>query len=117
MNEVSKDVEIQGKKYRVGRVTALVGNWISIKISSCSEQEFMKIQQYLLAVCSEYNGAEVPMPVMMTDGRWANKDLEYDLPAVGLLFQESLDFNIRPFLNALASKDSSAQAGAQVTKP
>jgi hypothetical protein len=107
LNEPSKDVEIGGKRYRIGRVTASVGTWISLRLGTANEEQFTRMQQHLLGICSVYNEAGTLSPILMADGRWAEKDLEYDTATVAQLFIKALDFNVGSFFAAAASEGKS----------
>jgi len=74
--------------------------------SGLSEEAYRTVQTRCLQVVSMENGAG-PVPVMMKDGRFAVKDLEYDGPTVDRLVVEVLKFNIAPFFLAGASSQPS----------
>jgi hypothetical protein len=116
VNEASKDVEVGGKKYRVGRVAADVGTWIAMRIGSADESSFLKMQRHLLSACSSYNEAGAPMPILMADGRWADKDLEFDTATVAQLFTASFEFNIQPFMLAVELKDKASAAASDTSR-
>jgi hypothetical protein len=151
VSEATKDIDLDGAKYRVGRMTAMVASRIfnllmtsSIKASteakvidtsekssemepteenangmvaflwiSCTnsldEDQYAKIQNQCLLVCSRYEN-DSPLPVKMVDGRWAMKDLEKDALTVNRLVTEALQFNISPFFLAGLSKAAATPA-------
>jgi hypothetical protein len=109
--QVSKDEEIGGKKYRIGRVSAKIGTWIALKLRSASESDFQSMQEHLLKVCSVYNTAGLS-PILMADGSWAEKDLEFDTATATKLFLTALDFNVGSFFADAASEGKSAQSAA-----
>jgi hypothetical protein len=121
-----KDVEINGVRYQVGRMTARTGSWILAQIftkimpatvegnlgfdlpggrSEMSEEEFHNLQDHCLAVCSRYeelppgSGRETAMPIMASPGVFAVKELEYDLVAVLGLTIHALVFNVACFFD------------------
>jgi hypothetical protein len=112
--ELHKDVELDGKRYRIARMTATVGSGIvtqllpkivpfldgggSLDIATVikmlptiSASELAAIQAHCLAVCSHYeeNGALMPAKGI--------KELEYDIPVVLALTVQALIFNLAPF--------------------
>lgn len=119
--DATKDVEIGGAKYQIGRFRARDGSWILMQIltkmlpstvegafvresgaslspgrAHLSEEEFASIQGHALAVCRRYeNGA--PMPILIRPDTWAVKELEYDVIAVMSLTVHALVFNLAPF--------------------
>jgi tail assembly chaperone len=119
--EDSKDVEVKGVKYQVGRLKARHGSWILAQVltkmlpgvlerafakqgaklaagrSDMSEEEFTSIQGHALAVCRRYDKAGLPMPVFVQPDRWAVKDLEFDLTTVMALTVHALTFNLGSF--------------------
>lgn len=115
--ELSKDVEIEGKRYRVGRVTAIVGSAMVAQIlpkiipymedglniavifkmlPTISAAELGSIQNDCLLVCSRYEENN-PVPVMLRPGVWGVKELEYDAVTVMALTVHALVFNLAPF--------------------
>ena len=122
--EKFRDVTINGRDYRVGLVTALVGDWISRNLRrgmTMGEDTYAKIQGYLLSTCSIYQeaqatGARVPMK-LYDNGRWLNPslDLEYDLDTVNRLCEECLSFNFDDFFKKKIAEES-ARAQAEAAK-
>jgi hypothetical protein len=120
MTDKQKDVEIKvdGKpaRYRIGRFTPNVGSWIAFVLMTnvlpaifskglnapkngraISEEDFAAVQNHCFRICSRFNGAGLPEPIMMEDGRWIDKDLESDLVGTIALTVQVLQFNISPF--------------------
>jgi|GEM_PF-5719479 len=106
MNEASKDVEINGHRYRIGRLTAMTGTWIIAQLDGNMSQDgvFQKVQGYLLSVCQRYktlpDGKEAPLPIFDPPDKWLEKDLEYDTLTVFDLCEEAIKFNLDPFFQA-----------------
>ncbi|HEX4209511.1 MAG TPA: hypothetical protein VHY56_03895 [Candidatus Binataceae bacterium] len=137
MPEPTKDVQINGASYQIGRFTARDGSWILMQIltkmlpsavanqlngmgglasgrSAMSEEEFASLQGHALAVCRRYENG-VPMPVFLRPNTWAIKELEYDVVTVLGLTVNALAFNLSPFFKEggltqiLASLQDSSQ--------
>jgi hypothetical protein len=128
MHEQTKDVEIGGARYQVGRFSARDGSWVLMKllplittalsatkpendeaaiaffarvigqIGQTDEETFRKIQEHALAVCRRLENG-VPMPVFLRPNTWAVKELEYDLVTVLALTANALVFNLSPFFS------------------
>jgi hypothetical protein len=120
--EKTKDVDISGVRYQIGKMTARDGSWIAMQIltkvlpagldekvtggsslpakrSEMSEQEFHNIQDHCLAVCARYKlvgNVEAALPVFDRPGK-LNPDLEHDVLTVMALTAHALAFNIAPF--------------------
>jgi hypothetical protein len=120
--ELHKDMTIGSKCYRVNRLKADVGSWITFQLltkmlpgfvssqinlaglpqsgASISEQDFRSIQHYCLSACYRYEDSApgVYMPIM-SNGVFAIKELEYDLPTVLGLTIHCLQFNFADFFS------------------
>jgi hypothetical protein len=155
--EAYREIEIKEQRFRIGRMTAMVGARIlntltlatlkqqseakpnvnteaaqsefndstaeekadsTVEIMwlaggpSLSEEKYSQIQTQCLQLCSMYpdsNGA-APVPILMSNGRWAVKELETDISTVNQLIQEALKFNLSPFFTESASKAATAEA-------
>ena len=114
-----KDVEIDGKRYRVGRFTARTGSWMITQLltkvmpslvggrlsmlklpasgASMTEDDFIGIQNHCLRVCGIYNAEATNVFVPIMKGETLLKDLEYDLGTVLALTVHTLEFNFRDF--------------------
>lgn len=114
-----KDVTIGDEKFRVGRMTAMVGSSIMVKLlpliipyldeikgleiasiikmlPSIPTEDFTRYQIESMKV--SYTVVEgAPVPIMMVNGKWANKRLEYDPIKVTALTAHALVFNLSPF--------------------
>jgi hypothetical protein len=76
-----------------------------------SEQEFANVQDHCLAVCSRYEPTSgVPMPIMAGPGKFAIKELEYDMATVTKLQGHAMSFNFDPFLEEAAREMKEALA-------
>lgn len=120
--ETFKDLEVQGKRWRVGKFDALTGSYIAYKLlfqmlpmgmegqmegvelpagrATMSKAEFIDLQKDCLSVCSEltYVGSqEVAIPIMNQSGRWLVEGLENDTMLVMMLTIHSLVFNVSGF--------------------
>lgn len=117
--ETTKDVEIDGKRYRISRFTAKVGSSIAAqlmpKIMQCidgqnldvativkmlptiSESELSGIQDHCFTVCARYEENGAVTPVVLRPGVWGIKELEYDVVVVMALTINALIFNLSPF--------------------
>jgi len=118
-----KDVQLNGTRYQIGRMTARNGSWVAMQIMGkimpstveselggitlpanrreMSEEEFHSIQDHCLAVCARYerqpNGMEVAIPVFVRPDTFTCKELEFDLLSIVALTAHALLFNITPF--------------------
>lgn len=117
--EQFKDVEIEGRRYRIGSLSALVGNWIAtvmMQRKATDEETFAKIQAHCLEVCQRYeerNGERTPINIFAKPDRFLVPDLAHDVVTVSALQEEVLDFNLGSFFAKLKTKLESvgAQAG------
>jgi len=103
-----KDIEINGYKFRIGLVSALVGDWIVTQMMShnfTDEAVYERAQNHLLGACSIYLKDDAPPLKIFDGGRWlvsANfPDLEYDTEVVHMLLNEALEFTTGPFFRRL----------------
>lgn len=121
--EQFKDIELMGRRWRIGRFDALTGSYISsmllmqvlpmgleeqlgIKIPMATERSlmekktFMELQADCLRVCSEIknvSGVPAALPVLLPDGRWGVEEIETDIAIVMGLTVHALIFNIADF--------------------
>ena len=131
--EPFKDIELMGRKWRIGRFDALTGSYISalllmqvipmgiegqlgIKMPLSNERSimekktFIELQLDCLRVCSEIKevgGSVAPIPVLMSDGRWGIEDIETDISLVIGLTIHTLIFNITDFFQGNTLKSLS----------
>ena len=129
MRELTKDIDLRGHRYQVGKMTATDGCWVAMQIftkvmpgmlenkvgvtglpsgrSDMSEQEFHNIQNHCLAVCKRFTVVgDVPVaePVMRGE-RFAFKDLEHDVLTVMGLTAHALIFNVLEFFQGDGLKE------------
>ncbi len=113
--EKFKDITVNGRDFRVGLVSALIGDWIvsQVGLKKYGDPEvYQKVQYHLLETCSAYiekGGARVPMKIF-SNGRWLvpDLDLEYDLQAVHDICAAALEFNVGPFFKKLMAEGKTA---------
>lgn len=129
--EAFKDVELGGRKWRVGRFDAMTGSYITMLVlmqmlpmgmdeqigigslgkggrSLMDKKTFFDVQADCLKVCSELQqvGESVaPIPVMLDDGRWGVGGVEEDVPTILALTVHTLIFNISDFFQEGALND------------
>ena len=111
--EKSRDVTIGGINFRIGLVSALVGDWIITQLLTkrfTEETVYASVQSHLLTACSIYiekDGNRIPMR-MFGSGRWlmagAFPDLEYDADTLHSLIDQAMDLNFTPFFEKLKSR-------------
>lgn len=118
--ETFKDIEVNGRRFRIGRLDALTGSYIVTTImmqmlpmgmdsslpglpegrSMMSKETFMDIQKDCLKVVSELKSigdSEAPILIMLPDGRWGVEDIEDDTLLVMSLTLHALMFNLSDF--------------------
>jgi hypothetical protein len=87
---------------------AMTANFL---LEQLTREELAEVQRLSLSVCGRYSvktGTPIAMPVLMSDGRYAIPDLEFDGPTVLQLTQETVAFNIAPFFTAAGSNQTPA---------
>jgi hypothetical protein len=110
MDTKYKELEIDGKTYRIGLFSAITGHWIVNVLDKVSDETiFRKIQGHCLEACSLVkqmpDGQMVPVPIFdRSSSRFLIADLEHDLWTVNQLCEECLQFNLSPFLQRLKNK-------------
>jgi hypothetical protein len=112
--EKFKDVTINGVDFRVGLVSALVGDWIITQLTTktfTDEAIYRSVQAHLLGACSVYiekDGGRIPLKIF-NNGRWLVAaqfpDLESDADTVHQLFEAALDLNVSPFFDKLKARN------------
>ncbi len=127
--EIFKDVEINGRRFRVGKFDALTGSYIAYKLlmemlpmglelqmgltlptnrSAMSREDFTAIQKECLMVCSEItamkSGTEMPVQILLASGDWGCPDLREDVMTVIMLTIHVLVFNVSSFFEGDALK-------------
>jgi len=136
-NEKTKDVEVGGKRYRVGRFNPRDGSWVAFLLMTkalpawigdslvsdmglpvgagqkpeLSEADFKNLQDHCLRLCFEYTSTEAPpIPVLMADGRFS--DPEMDVSTALALTTHAMMFNLSSLFQGGAVKMASAPAVA-----
>lgn len=114
MSERYTDVTINDHKFRLGRVTASVGNWMVLQMSAgttIDQDVYNKMEAYFLAETSIYRGRD---PVRIWDaGIWLVKELEYDLDTVNAIYFKSLGFNFDDFFEKRKAEKVAAKKLAE----
>ena len=118
MAETSKDVTINGHRYRIGKLTmkASEGSFILHQVASNrwmnDPESFVVIQRKALSVCCIYNQVGLIEPVQFDDGKGkyeiVAKPLQDDPGALYALTLQSVEFNIFPTLVGVQVKDGSS---------
>lgn len=131
--EAFKDVELGGRRWRIGRFDAMTGSYITMLVlmqmlpmgldeqigigsigkgrSLMDKKTFFDVQSDCLKVCSELQqvGESVaPVMVMLPDGRWGVGGVEDDITIILALTVHTLIFNISDFFQEDALKDLTA---------
>lgn len=99
MLEQYKDVEVGGRKFRIGRVTAAAGNWIALQIPAGKSIEFdtyQRIERFLFENVEEYKEAGI-IAKAWAGGQWLDPQVRYDLDIVNTLYRACMDFNFGEF--------------------
>ena len=118
MAQKYKVIEINGKRYQVGKLDARTASYIAGKlaiilggaagnnsnlsaaVSSLKKEDFIAMQNDCLSVVNRLNvvnGAEVPEAILLADGRFTDPDMEYDFSAVLTLTVNVLMYNVSGF--------------------
>jgi hypothetical protein len=104
-----KDITVgegpDARNFRINRLPADVGSWIAFQILSSGgklpEEDFHKAQGHLLASIQQLTviqGQNAYTPIYVRDsGIWADKQLEFDLPAVINLTMQAMAYNFESF--------------------
>lgn len=132
MRERTKDVEIDGVKYQISKLSVMTAMWIATQVitkvmpmnveskmsipalpqgrDSMTEEEFSQLLYYCLMACSKYEMTgtmEMAMPIMTKKGVWSFPDMEYDPVIVISLLIHVLEFNIATFFSERVLKQLS----------
>lgn len=131
--ETHKDIELNGRKWRVEKFDAHTGSFIAYKLMTQAlpllpligggagltfgdvtkvlhglpKEDFISLQRDCLAVCKEITGvgaASVPLPVIMPNGEWGVPGLEHDAFTVMILTIHAVVFNMSGFFDASVLK-------------
>lgn len=128
--EMYKEIDLGGRKWRIGRFDALTGSYITTLLmmqmlpmgmedqmglssmaagrSLMNKQTFFDVQKDCLRVVHELKlvgDMMAPMPLMLEDGRWGVADIENDVPTILGLTIQALVFNISDFFQEGALND------------
>ena len=128
--EAFKDVDLGGRRWRIGRFDAMTGSYITMLVlmqmlpmgmdeqvgmgslgkgrSLMDKQTFFDVQADCLKICSELQtvgDSVAPIPVMLSDGRWGVGGIEDDMPTILALTVHTLIFNISDFFQEGALND------------
>jgi len=119
--EMFKEVEVSGRRFRIGRLDALTGSYITTLIlmqmlpfgdaqvteghvtksrSLMDKATFLDVQSECLKVVAELKEVGdnmAPLPIMLSDGRWGVEGLDTDTMTILTLTIHSLIFNIADF--------------------
>jgi energy-converting hydrogenase Eha subunit F len=135
LKQKTKIEEIGGVKYRFSKMDARSASYMAMKaaailapsmagggltvesaakvLPNMSRAEFDEIQTMLLkTVCKlvETNAADMPMPIVRSDGGFVDEDLAYDAVTVMKLTANALMFNIGDFFQEAGSKKKPAKS-------
>lgn len=130
VKEKFRDIEISGRRFRIGRFDARTGSYIAFRLMTqilpmgmdsevfggigeslpknrpmMSRDEFMELQNDCLRVCSEIQsvgGNDAPVLVLMPSGEWGVAGLEDDAVMVIALTVHALVFNVSSFFDGNA---------------
>ena len=120
-----KTVELNGREYRIGQMSADVGSWVVIQLltkmlpsivqtrvkmnvpktsASMTREEFAELQGLCLSVVTvkDDKAGGVYLPIAK-NGVWVDKSLEFDLPSVLALTVHALEFNMQGFFQESGS--------------
>jgi len=127
--ESFKDIEIRGKKWRIGRLDARTGSYIASIIllqvapmgvdsglpnlpsnrGIMEKSTFLDIQTECLKVCFEIQQAGqniLPVAVVLPDGRWGvSEEIQTDIATILNLTIQVLKFNLTDFFQGGALND------------
>lgn len=128
MRETTKDFPIEGRTYRVEKLSAMDGTWlwfffsarmktadIRDALAAISEEQFRDISAKLLAKCFYMNPESgLPIPVRnASTGMIVDEVLASDPTALFDLIFQAIGFNISPFLEKAAQEAARAKAEAE----
>jgi hypothetical protein len=129
--EEIKDIDIAGRKFRIRKFEAFMGSYIAYKIigqiapaalgnggndiakavTSMNKEDFISIQKDCLKMVQEIKQAgnnEMPMQIILENGRWGVEGLEQDAMTVMALTIQVLMFNVSSFFDADRLKELTA---------
>lgn len=121
LKQKTKDIEVNGKKYRLTRMDARTGSYVAAKLAllcapllnkkgeineaglaqvlpALSRHDFDEIQTIMLKTVHQLVGAEgMESPVVKANGDFVDEDLCYDVAAVINLTVQAVFFNVGDF--------------------
>lgn len=119
LKKKTETVTIDGKNYRLSKLNARDASYLAMKLAAIvapgaaggdmdiasavtkiSRQEFDEIQTLLLRTVSRLEkagDAEMPVPVMKSDGTFTDEEMEYDVGLVFGLTIKAIMFNVGSF--------------------
>lgn len=121
MRDLTKDVTLSGKVYRIRKMDALTGSWVAMQLatrmlpgflesklniklpegrSQMEEKEFRNLQMHCLAVCGVakvVGDKEFVEPIFHGSGRFNDSALENDIVSIMGLTIHSLLFSVSDF--------------------
>lgn len=118
--EAFKDVELFGRRWRIGKVDALTGSNILRRFLSSGsgdaqaflgtlpDADFFEVQKGCLRSCYEIKslgGQDMPMPILLPDGRWGVDGMENDTGMVFVMTAAALAYNLSSFFDESSSKE------------
>lgn len=126
--ETTKDIELAGRKWRIKKFDALTGSYIAYKLLSqmlpggldkqlgnmpegrpiMSKEDFVALQKDCLSVVQELKPAgntELPVAVILSNGKWGVEGLEDDTVTVLSLTIHALVHNVSGFFDGKALQD------------
>ncbi len=135
LKQKTKIIEVGGAKYRLSKMDARSASYMAMKaaailaptltsgsaltvesaakvLPTMSRAEFDEIQTMLLkTVCKlvETNAADMPMPIIKSDGGFVDEELAYDAATVMKLTVNALMFNIGDFFQGAGSTQTPAE--------
>jgi hypothetical protein len=87
----------------VERANGLVAAMWLLSAGTVDQETYRRVQMNCLQVCSIIPEGLDPLPILMKDGKWAFKELEYDAATVDEIVVKTLQFNLSPFFLGGAS--------------
>ncbi len=119
LKKKTETVTIDGKNYRLTKLNARDASYLAMKLASIvapaavggdvdiaaavtkiSRQEFDEIQNLLLQTVSRLEkagDAEMPVPIIKSDGTFTDEEMEYDVALVFGLTVKAIVFNVGSF--------------------
>ena len=129
-----KDVEVGGKKFRIGIIPAAIGNWHAMQVVSGralrDREVWEQVQDLLLSYCWIYQSTQTgEVPIRFYNGErrddtgekapWLVPGLaiESDVSLFNKLTMEASDFNFDPTLERVKAEIEAAKKKDSAAKP